>query len=295
MSNYSIKQLELISGIKAHTIRMWERRYNLFSPNRTDTNIRRYNDLDVHLILNITLLLRNGFKISKLASKSPEEISELVLQNASQISPSKENDLEPLLLSLLSFDQSTFKSYLLNKISEHGLESVYEDLILPLLYRIGVLWQTGMINPAHEHFVTNIVKHIIISNYEAIKESKSDSSLFLFFLPDGEYHEIGLLFYAFVAKKMGLRTIYLGQSTPVEDVLQISKEIMPAVIFTSSSSSFSKISVPDFNKTIKKNVRNCHLFVTGFKVNQDKQNIPKDISIISSIEIFKSKIKSLKL
>ena len=172
MSSYSIKQLELISGIKAHTIRMWERRYNLFLPQRTDTNIRRYTESDVRLILNITLLLRNGYKISKVAAKSHDEIAELILHLASNTSLSNENNLEPLLLSFLSFDQSTFKSYIKKKISDHGLEKTYEDLILPLFYRIGILWQTGMIKPTHEHFVTNIVKHILITNYESIQEPK---------------------------------------------------------------------------------------------------------------------------
>ncbi len=295
MSSYSIKQLELISGIKAHTIRMWERRYNLFLPQRTDTNIRRYTESDVRLILNITLLLRNGYKISKVAAKSHEEISELILQIPSTPSLSKENNLEPLLLSLLSFDQTTFKSYLINNVTEQGLESTYENLILPLLNRVGILWQTGMIKPTHEHFATNIVKHILISSYEAVKEPKIDAPLFLFFLAEDEYHELGLLFYAFAAKKMGFRTIYFGQSTPIDDVIQTSKEIKPAVIFTSTSSSISKINLADFYKTIRKSIPNGHLFVTGYKVNQDRFKIPKEISIVSSLESFSGKVKSIKL
>jgi MerR family transcriptional regulator, light-induced transcriptional regulator len=295
MSSYSIKQLELVSGIKAHTIRMWERRYNLFLPQRTNTNIRRYNESDVQLILNISLLLRNGYKISKLSTKSLEEITELTLQNATKISPSKENDLEPLLLSLFSFDQSSFKAILKKKIVDRGLESTYEELILPLFYRIGILWQTGMIATTHEHFVTSIVKHIIISNYESLKEPKDNSSLFLFFLPEGEYHEIGLLFYAYAAKKMGFRTFYLGQSTPVEDVIKTSKLIKPAIIFTSTSSSISKINLSDFSKHVRKSIPKCQLFVTGYKANQDKFKIPKEITLISSIETFSSKIKSFKI
>jgi len=295
MSSYSIKQLELISGIKAHTIRMWERRYNLFLPQRTDTNIRRYTELDVRLILNIALLLRNGYKISKVATKSHDEISELILQIPSSTPSSNEYDLEPLLLSLLSFDQSTFKSYLIKKIADHGLEETYEALVLPLLHRIGILWQTGMIKPTHEHFVTNIVKHILISNYEAIQEPKRDAPLFLFFLPENEHHELALLFYAFTTKKMGFRTIYLGQSTPTDDVIQASKEIKPAVIFTSTSSSIAKIDLADFYKTIRKSIPNGHLFVTGYKANLDRFKIPKEISIISSLDAFSSKVKSIKL
>ncbi len=291
MSIYSIKQLELVSGIKAHTIRMWERRYNLFTPQRTDTNIRRYTGLDVQLILNISQLLRNGYKISKLASKSLDEIVALTLQNSKNTTLSKENELEPLILSLLSFDQQTFKSTLIKKIDDQGFEKTYEALILPLLYRIGILWQTGMLNTAHEHFATNIIKHILVSNYEALKEPKSDSQLALFFLPESEFHEIGLLFFAYVAKTQGLRTIYLGQSTPVEDVIKTSKEIQPAIIFTSSSSSVSKVNLTELSKSVHKNIKGCHLCITGYKANQDRFKMPKDIHVISTIETFNKIIK----
>lgn len=291
MSSYSIKQLELVSGIKAHTIRMWERRYNLFKPERTDTNIRRYSGLDVQLILNIAQLLRNGYKISKLSTKSLEEIVELTLQNSKNISFSKENELEPLILSLLSFDQQTFKSSLKKRIDEHGLEETYESLILPLLYRIGILWQTGMLKPTHEHLVANIIKHLLISNYEALQEPKADSKIALFFLPESEFHEIGLLFFAYIAKKKGLRTIYLGQSTPVEDVIQTAKEIKPSIIFTSTSSSISKINLEELSKSVRKNIKGCQLCVTGYKANQDRFKMPKDINAISSLETFNKIIK----
>lgn len=291
MSIYSIKQLELVSGIKAHTIRMWERRYNLFTPQRTDTNIRRYTGLDVQLILNISQLLRNGYKISKLASKSLDEIVELTLQSSKNISLSKENEIEPLILSLLSFDQLTFKYILKKKIDEAGIEDAYETLILPLLYRIGTLWQTDMLKTTHEHFVTNIIKHMLIANFDSLSEPNSESHLALFFLPEGEFHEIGLLFFAYIAKKKGLRTIYLGQSTPVEDVIDTCKEIKPAIIFTSISSSISKINLAELSKSIRKNVKGCQLCVTGYKANQDRFKMPKDIYAISSVETFNKIIK----
>lgn len=291
MSIYSIKQLELVSGIKAHTIRMWERRYNLFTPQRTDTNIRRYTSLDVQLILNISQLLRNGYKISKLASKSLDEIVGLTLQNSINTSLSKENELEPLILSLLSFDQQSFKRVLTKKIVDGGLEETYESLILPLLYRIGTLWQTDMLKTTHEHFVTNIIKHLLISQYEALNEPKNESQLALFFLPEGEFHEIGLLFFAYIAKKKGLRTIYLGQSTPFEDVILTSKEIKPAIIFTSTSTSVSKVNLVELSKSIRKNIKGCHLCVTGYKANQDRFKMPKDIYAISTIETFNKIIK----
>jgi len=294
MSSYSIKQLELISGIKAHTIRMWERRYGLFSPQRTVTNIRRYNDQDVRLILNISLLLRNGYRISKLAAKIPEELSNLALNISSEASISKKIDLEPFILSLLSFNHQTFQLNLNEKIEEYGLEGTFENLIIPLLERIGILWQTEMIKPAHEHFASNIIRHTIISKIETLKEPDNTSQTIIFFLPEGEFHELGILFYSYLAKKIGVQTIYLGQSTPIEDVIEVSQVIKPKAIFTSISTSLSDFSLTYLEKEIKKKVKGCHIYITGYNVVHEKIKVPKEITVITSFDQFIRKIKSLK-
>jgi DNA-binding transcriptional MerR regulator len=295
MSIYSIKQLELVSGIKAHTIRMWEKRYGLFSPQRTDTNIRRYTDFDVQLILNISLLTRNGYRISKVANRSLDEVSNLVLQLTAQKSTPGKSDIEPLIQSMLSFNQIDFKAFLHKNIEEYGLEKTFEVLIIPLLHRIGILWQTGMINSVHEHFVSNITKYLIIHSTEMIKEPKPDSPVFIYFLPEGEYHEIGLLFYAYLGKKMGFRTIYLGQSTPHEDIVKTLKKLNPAVLFTSISTFISNENHLDFLKNLQKDLPNAHLFLTGHKAAQDKKSLPKNITVVSTYESFASKLASLKI
>lgn len=293
MSNYTIKQLELVSGIKAHTIRMWERRYNLFTPLRTDTNIRRYSSEDVQLILNISQLLRNGHKISKLASKSLDEIVELTLNNTNKTSISAEIELEPLFISLLAFDQISLKTALKKKIEEKGLEVAYETLLIPLLHRVGVLWQTGMLKTTHEHFVSNIIKHLIITSYEYISEPKPNAPLAIFFLPEGEFHEIGLLYFAYIAKKKGVRTLYIGQSIPIEDIINTSLELKPSILFTSSSTAMSKLNLTDLTKVVRKNLKGCHLCITGYKASQDRYKMPKDINIISSADTFNRIIKSV--
>jgi len=294
MNNYTIKQLELVSGIKAHTIRMWEKRYGLFAPERTDTNIRRYSDLNVQQILNIALLTHNGHRISKVAKKSSDEISALILKLSSQELSSEKNDLEPLILSILSFDQTNLKTQLNKKIKEQGLEKTFENLIIPLLYRIGILWQIGLINSTHEHFVSNIIKHTIILHTEILKEPKGESSLILFFLPEGEFHEIGLLFYAYIGKKMGYRTLYLGQSTPVKDVILTAKKIKPTILFTSISTLISNINLEEILEEIQNNTKS-HLFVSGYKAIQEGSNIPKSIHVISTLDNFKDKITYLKI
>ena len=293
MSSYSIKQLELVSGIKAHTIRMWERRYGLFSPHRTNTNIRRYNEQDVQLILNIALLLRNGYRISKLAAKIPEELNNLVLNISVKESTVKESDLEPFLLDLFAFNQQAFKSNLNKKIDDLGLEVVFEKIILPLLERVGILWQTGMIKPVHEHFVSSIIKHTIIVKYELLKEPKSNAKTILFFLPEGEYHEIGILMYAFVAKKMGLNTFYLGQSTPINDLIEVLNAVKPSIIFSGISTSLPEFEIEGITKDIKKSLKGCAMYIAGNKDIINRIRVPKEVVIITSINQFLQKIKAI--
>lgn len=295
MNDYSIKQLELVSGIKAHTIRIWEKRYGLFTPRRTNTNIRRYTDLDVQLILNISLLTRNGYRISKVANKSSEEIAQLILQLTSQQQLSEKNNLEPFIQSMLSLNQSGFKSQLKQKIEELGLEKTFENILAPLLYRIGILWQIRMINSIHEHFVSNIIRQTIIYHTEILKEPKSSSPLFLYFLPEGEFHEIGLLFYNYVGKKMGFRTLYLGQSTPVDDVIQIAKTVKPAIILTSSSTKISKVNLMNLIKTLQNNIPNLCLFISSSIVNKENIDLPKNVNVVSSLESFTKNLSILNI
>jgi len=294
MSIYSIKQLELVSGIKAHTIRMWEKRYGLLSPQRTETNIRRYTDTDVQLILNISLLTRNGYRISKVAKRSLNEVSELVLEVTTKKSLSEKSDIEPLIQAMLSFNQTEFKALIQKNIEDLGLEKTFEDSIVPILHRIGILWQTGMISLVHEHFISNIIKNLIIFSSEMIKEPKNDSPMIAYFLPEGEYHEIGLLFYSYLGKKMGYQSLYIGQSTPSEDIVATLKKIKPAILFTSISTYISNIDYVDFLKNLQKNLPNTYVFVMGNKFVQDKKNLPKNITVISSYESFSSKLISLR-
>lgn len=284
MSIYSIKQLELISGIKAHTIRIWERRYGLFSPVRTATNIRKYNDSDVRLILNITLLLNRGYRISKVANKTLDEISKLTLQQDQNNTTIEKNSIEPLILATLSFNSVNFKAHINKNIKESGFNKTYEQLILPFFDRIGLLWQAGVIQTTHEHFATNHIKHLITFNYESLKDSNNDGLPIIFFLPEGEFHEISLLYSAFALKGIGFRTIYLGQSTPVEDVIKTSNDLNVELLFTSVSSKFSSINLKDFFSALQKGIPNSSLFVTGHISNIEPKSIPKGVKIVTNLD-----------
>ncbi|MHC1705686.1 MAG: MerR family transcriptional regulator [Tenuifilaceae bacterium] len=291
MSIYSIKQLELISGVKAHTIRIWEKRYNLFTPVRTDTNIRKYNDTDVRLILNIALLLRKGYRISKVASKSIEEISKLTLEQNPKESFVEKNSIEPLILATISYNTIDFKAFIYHKIKEYGLAETYESTILPFLVRIGLLWQAGAIQTTHEHFASNLIKQIITSSYESLKESKNNSPVVIFFLPEGEFHELGLLFYAHEVKQMGYRTIYFGQSTPTEDLIKSAKELKSKIIFTSFSTKISAINLKELVKNIQKDITDVNILMTGYILNHEIDSIPKGVKVVSSVDSLKKFIK----
>lgn len=234
MGKYTIKQLELLSGVKAHTIRIWEKRYSLFSPQRTSTNIRRYSDTDMQMILNVATLLRYGYKISRIAKKSPEERAQL-LEEATRRPTASGIDIEPLLKATIMFNELALLGYIGQWVSRNGLEFTYEQLIHPFLDRIGSLWQSGAIRTTHEHFATNIVKHFLLEKFSGLPNESLNVNPIVFFLPEGEFHEIALLYYAYVTKKAGLGVIYLGQSTPTTDVIALCKDIRPLALFTSMS------------------------------------------------------------
>jgi len=293
MSIYSIKQLELISGVKAHTIRIWEKRYDLFTPVRTDTNIRKYSDTDVRLILNIALLLKKGYRISKVARKSIEEISKLTLEQNPKESIIENNSIEPLILATLSFNSIDFKAYLNHKIKEHGLGETFEKILLPFLERIGLLWQAGAIQTTHEHFASNLIKHLITSQYESLKEPKNNSPLVAFFLPEGEFHELGLLFYAYLVKQMGYRTIYFGQSTPTEDLIKSAKELNIKILFTSISTKISSINLKEFVSTLQKNITGINILMTGYIFSHELDSIPKGVKVVLTVNSIEKILKKM--
>lgn len=231
MATYSIKELSLLSGIKAHTIRIWEKRYGVFSPDRTDTNIRRYSDSDLRLSLNIVLLQNMGYKISRIARLSTEEISELVSKGSQYTSSSLVP--ESLFMHAINLEQNQFDQRIKETIAKKGLEWTFENMFVPFQKRMGLLWQAGTISPAQEHFSSNILRDILITSSLQLTPIKRRSEKILFFLPEGELHELGLLYFNYVARKDGFKTLYLGQNVPTDDVVEIAQKKGVTHLFTS--------------------------------------------------------------
>ena len=221
--NFSIKDLESLSGIKAHTIRMWEKRYGVLEPERTETNIRNYGVTGLQKILNIAFLNENGYKISRISKLDDEEISDLV----QSITTSKSNysrALKSMKVAMMNFDQPLFLRTYENLLINKTFSEIYEDVFIPLMIETGTLWQAGTITPAHEQFISNLIKQKLFINIEKLQKenaSKTDK-VFVLFLPDEEIHDIGLYYTNYEILSHGYKVIFLGQSLPMQDLTYLS-------------------------------------------------------------------------
>lgn len=287
--NFSIKDLENLTGIKAHTIRIWEKRYNLLTPNRSETNIRNYNLTSFQKLLNISYLNNNGLKISKIANLTEEEIPVKVREIASRAKV-EDHAINALKMAMINFDQVLFYNTYNNLIENKTFSEVFYDVFMPLLNEIGLLWQTNTITPAHEHFLSVHIKQKILINIERLQslEPKPITKTFILFLPESEIHDIGLLFINYQLRSKGYHTIFLGESVPMEslsDLLEFFDEITFISYFTVYPET-EKIPdyINDFNDLLLKK-ENTKFMLLGPKLADfDTSNLQEGISIYNSIE-----------
>ena len=220
-STYSIKDLERLSGIKAHTIRIWEQRHNIITPKRTDTNIRFYEDRDLKKLLNVSFLVHEGVKISKVANLSDEQLHNMV-QERSWYAGNHTVEINALKMAMFEYDDDAFNKAFSESVQRYGEEETFTDVIGGFIAQLGVLWQTNTVNLTHEHFVSNLIKQKIFSAIDRLPESrKKGVKTFLLYLPGKELHEIGLLYLAYLLKKRGQRIICMGQNTPNEYLAEV--------------------------------------------------------------------------
>jgi DNA-binding transcriptional MerR regulator len=234
MQEFSIKDLETFTGIKAHTIRMWEQRYGILEPQRTSTNIRYYTDDDLKKLLNISLLNALGYKISKIAEMTDDAIQE-VIKEASQHQSKEQHYLNMLKISMLNYDEELFYSVTDSYIEEQGVEATFVGLLIPFMMQVGLLWLTSAICPAQEHFISNLIRQRLFSLVDGLKGNEVREEVpFIMYLPQGEIHDISLLVIHYMAKARGYRSIFLGQSVPFDDLLEVVKKF-PRARFVSYS------------------------------------------------------------
>jgi len=264
---FSISDIEGLIGIKAHTIRAWEIRYNIVPPKRTPTNIRYYDEADLKALLNIVALNENGYKISKIAQMSKKKIADLVTQLRTDWN---NNTVQVLSLSdaTLKYDEVAFSEILAGCIKEMGLTKTMDIVLFPFMKRIGMLWQTGTIDPSHEHFASNLIRDRIIVEIDELKKPLLDEPRrFLLFLPEAEMHETGLLFARYLLKRCGHDTLYLGQEIPYADVKKVVESYKPDYAFiVLTSLNLGK----DINKILGKVMENLNvpLLVAGSLISE---------------------------
>ncbi|MEQ8237596.1 MAG: MerR family transcriptional regulator [Cyclobacteriaceae bacterium] len=284
MGKFSIKDLEHLSGIKAHTIRIWEQRYELISPERTETNIRYYNDRDLKLILNIALLKDNGFKISKIAEMSSGEVQKEVMR-LTEKNLKYPDQIHTMTIAMVDIDEERFDKIVSTNILKLGFEKTMINIIYPFLSKIGILWQTGAINPAQEHFISNLVRQKLIvaidGQYVAPSE---DSKKYVLYLPEGELHELTLLFADYLIKSRQNKTIYLGQSLPFVDLEAIYSLHKPDYILSVLTSIPGPANIQKYIDNLSDKMPESEILLTGYQVIGQDLVLPTNVKIFSRLE-----------
>lgn len=293
MASYTIKDIEKMSGIKAHTIRIWEKRYGLVIPKRTNTNIRYYSDEELRELLNISILNKNGLKISKIAKLNKEEIAEEVLKLLDS-SQKFEHIVDEMLLSMLEIDEFALDNAFNKAWKEYGFERMIEEIIFPLLERIGILWQANVIKPAQERFLTNILRHnFIVAIEKEAPLKKNENNRIIFFLPEGELHEFGLLFYSYIARERGYEVIYLGASIPLEDLKEVQRVSQAKAFFSAHVNAIDKKELEAMFNYFRATFPSLPFYITGLQVKELNPSLPNNFFVVSSASEFKNYLIAL--
>ena len=285
---YSIKDLEYLSGIKAHTIRIWEKRYHLIEPQRTDTNIRTYSDDDIRRILNVALLVKNGYKISNVASFDEEKLQAEVLRVHRNIKD-PDNNVDQLIFQTINLDSFGFEKLMNKFIGEYGFPKTIQNIIFPLFERIGILWQVGSIFSAHEHFVTNLIRNKLISETSKF-ESHESAKTVLFFLRENEWHELGLIFFNFLAAQAGLRCVYLGQSLPFSDLSNLLINSHFDYVCTSFIQAMEKAELEQYLANLSLIFNRNKILIAGRQITVHNPKLPSNVFVVKNSNDFLKKI-----
>jgi DNA-binding transcriptional MerR regulator len=289
IGTYSIKDLEQFSGIKAHTIRIWEVRYRLLKPSRTNTNIRYYDDEQLKRLLNISFLIKNGLKVSKISLMDSKELYDTLASfyNRQDNDQSTDEKINNLVVAMIELNEDLFEKVFSSAVHHLGFEHAVTKVVYPFLDKVGMLWTMGNIQPAQEHFISNLIRQKIIVAIDKQVLSKKATSKFLLFLPEGEMHEIGLLLANYMIREKGNQTIYLGQNVPLEDVLQVCDSYTPDYIFTYITSPRAEDELKSFFDKLANAVKKGKVLVSGH-IPEVSFKLPARVKRITSIKDLKS-------
>jgi DNA-binding transcriptional MerR regulator len=288
MTLYSIKDLEYFSGIKAHTIRIWEKRYHLLEPSRTETNIRYYSDHDVRKILNIALLIKNGYKISNIAAFDEARLQAEVLRFNKNLSDPEKN-IDQLLFYTVNLDTIGFEQLLDKIILEMGFSKTIQQVVFPFFERIGILWQAGSIFVAHEHFVSNLIRNRLISETAKFDFQESGGTI-LFFLRENEMHELGLLFLNYLSASVGFHGVYMGQNLPFGDLVNFLNNSKFDFVCTSFTQAIEKLEMEQYLANLALVFNRNKILIGGRQISIHKPKLPSNVVVVKNSNDFIKKI-----
>jgi DNA-binding transcriptional MerR regulator len=290
--SFNIKELEALSGIKAHTIRIWEQRYHFLKPSRTKTNIRRYSNDELKTLLTVALLNKYGFKISRIDSMSHEERKKAVLE-LPEHEATNERLVNKMIGYMIDMRNIEFEKLLNDHINQHGIEKTITEIIFYFLEKVGILWHTNHILPVQEHIVSNIVRQKILSAIDNLSLVHKQEPVFLLFLPEDEYHEMGLLFVYYLLRKKKLPVIYLGASVPLKDVQFLFENKTPDYIYLHLTTFPRKHDLSKYLSTLSQKFTRTKILLSGTAIHQHKKPLASNMVALQSLEEVTSYIKSV--
>ncbi len=284
MTHYSIKEIEQISGIKAHTLRIWEQRYNFINPKRTETNIRYYNDEDLKLLLNISLLKDNGHKISRICCMQTDDL-QLEVRRLMENKMGFPEQIQGLTLAMLDLDEDRFEKILSTNILQIGFERTMMNLIYPFFQKIGILWQTGAITSGQEHFISNLVRQkLVVAIDGQLINSANYNKKYLLFLPENELHEISLLFSSYILRSRNNKVIYIGQNVPYLDLLKIYENHRPDCLLTVMTTYPPMDEVKAYIDELSDTFQNAQILISGHQVIRHDPTLPENVVLLHKLQ-----------
>lgn len=290
--SFTIKELEALSGIKAHTIRIWEQRYHFLKPSRTQTNIRKYTNEELKTLLTVALLNKNGYKISRIDHMPPEQRLNTILQLNDQ-DARREQVVNELIAAMIDLDMLLFEKILMQQVQEHGILNAITSVIFLFLDKVGILWQTNRINPVHEHIATNCIRQKLISAIDHLPATERTGPLFLLFLPEGEHHELGLLVVYLLLKQRGLPVVYLGANVPQRDVIFLAGRLRPRYLYMHLTSLPPRQSFLRFVTALCGSLEAESLILSGQGTARGHAALPEGVKTLDSLNVVMDFLDSL--
>ena len=265
MNSFSISQLQQYSGIKAHTIRIWEQRYQALQPNRTEGNTRFYDGEQLRRLLNIVSLMNRGYKISELSSMADTALFELLDTELQEPLKEEGNEyfISQLIAAGMAFDESAFEKIFSTCLLRLGVKGAYEKVVYPMLSRIGLMWTSDRISTAREHFISNILRQKFFTALDALPAPKADTETWLLFLPEGEFHEIGLLLANYLIRQAGHKVVYLGSNLPLQQISTAAQTTGATRLLFFWVHTISAEDAREYMKELKLNVGNHRIYFSG--------------------------------